>query len=122
MGLGEKKVRVANIKPGVYAHLRGLPPHGILLPHRSCPRLVLSTFVFYILVECLSKEETENKYRGLAPHKITPMSGVLHAKPDLRVFLKWKIAGSGSVIADVIPLSFCFAATTIEKYAFHRIQ
>ena len=30
------------------------------------------------------------------------MPGVLHAKPDLRVFLKWMIAGSGSVITDVI--------------------
>ena len=29
----------------------------------------------------------------------------MHAKPDLRVVLKWKIASSGSVIADVIPLS-----------------
>jgi len=28
----------------------------------------------------------------------------MHAKPDLRVVLKWKIAGPGSVIADVIPL------------------
>ena len=28
----------------------------------------------------------------------------MHAKPDLRVFLKWMIAGSGSVIADVITL------------------
>ena len=28
----------------------------------------------------------------------------MHAKPDLRVVLKWEIAGSGSVIADVIPL------------------
>ena len=28
----------------------------------------------------------------------------MHAKPDLRVVLKWKIAGSGSVIADVIRL------------------
>ena len=28
----------------------------------------------------------------------------MHAKPDLRVFLKWMIAGSGSVITDVIPL------------------
>jgi hypothetical protein len=28
----------------------------------------------------------------------------MHAKPDLRVFLKWKIAGSGSVITDVIRL------------------
>ena len=25
----------------------------------------------------------------------------MHAKPDLRVFLKWMIAGSGSVIVDV---------------------
>jgi hypothetical protein len=25
----------------------------------------------------------------------------MHAKPDLRVNLKWMIAGSGSVIADV---------------------
>ena len=33
-------------------------------------------------------KETETMYRGLSPHKITPMSGVLHAKPDLRVFLK----------------------------------
>ena len=43
-------------------------------------------------------------YRGLAPHKITPMSGVLHAKPGLRVFLKWMIARSGSVITAVITL------------------
>ena len=28
----------------------------------------------------------------------------MHAKPDLRVFLKWMIARSGSVITDVIPL------------------
>ena len=27
----------------------------------------------------------------------------MHAKPDLRVVLKWRIAGSGSVIAAVIP-------------------
>ena len=26
----------------------------------------------------------------------------MHAKPDLRVFLKWMIARSGSVITDVI--------------------
>jgi hypothetical protein len=30
----------------------------------------------------------------------------MHAKPDLRVFLKWMIAGSGSVITAVIPLDF----------------
>ena len=28
----------------------------------------------------------------------------MHAKPDLRVVLEWTIAGSGSVIADVILL------------------
>ena len=31
-------------------------------------------------------------------------NNVMHAKPDLRVFLKWMIAGTGSVITDVIPL------------------
>ena len=29
------------------------------------------------------KEETETKYRGLAPHKITPMSGVHRPKISL---------------------------------------
>ena len=29
---------------------------------------------------------------------------MMRAKPDLRLVLKWMIAGSGSVIADVIPL------------------
>ena len=49
-------------------------------------------------------KETETMYRGLTPRKITPMSGVLHAKSGLRVVLKWMIAGSGSVIVDVIHL------------------
>jgi hypothetical protein len=31
-------------------------------------------------------------------------NNVMHAKPDLRVVLKWMIAGSGSVITAVIPL------------------
>ena len=29
---------------------------------------------------------------------------VMHTKPDLRVFLKWMIARSGSVVTDVIRL------------------
>ena len=29
-------------------------------------------------------------------------NNVMHSNPDLRVFLKWMIADSGSVIADVI--------------------
>ena len=35
----------------------------------------------------------------------TPDNNVMHTKPDLRVFLKWMIAGSGSVITDVIMLN-----------------
>ena len=30
---------------------------------------------------------------------------LMHAKPDLRVFLEWMITGSGSVITDVIRLT-----------------
>ena len=34
----------------------------------------------------------------------TRNNNAMHAKPDLRVVLKWMIAGSGSVIADVMSL------------------
>jgi len=37
----------------------------------------------------------------------TADNNVMHAKPDLRVFLKWMIARSGSVITDVMPLAHC---------------
>jgi hypothetical protein len=40
----------------------------------------------------------------------SPDNNVMHAKPDLRVFLKWMINRSGSVITDVITLLvLCFA-------------
>ena len=39
----------------------------------------------------------------------------MHAKPDLRVFLKWKIAGSGSVITDVIRLTHM----TLDEFQIH---
>ena len=32
-------------------------------------------------------------------------NNVMHTKPDLRVFLKWMIADSGSVITAVMPAS-----------------
>ena len=32
----------------------------------------------------------------------------MHAKPDLRVVLKWIVARSGSVITDVITLKWTF--------------
>ena len=47
-------------------------------------------------------KETETMYRGLTPHKITPMSGVLHAKSGLRVVLKWIDFRPDSVIAEVM--------------------
>ena len=40
----------------------------------------------------------------------------MHAKPDLRVFLKWMIAGSGSVITDVIRLQKGTMGTDIYAY------
>ncbi|EMI24374.1 cyclophilin [Rhodopirellula europaea SH398] len=58
-------------------HLRRLPPHG-LSPPRSCPRLVLSSYELSIWYDDSLFEETGTKYRGLSPHKITPMLGVLH--------------------------------------------
>ena len=55
-------------------------------------------------------KETETMYRGLSPHKITPMSGVLHTEPGLRaVFSACKISvpfRSGSVIVAVITLKY----------------
>ena len=37
----------------------------------------------------------------------------MHAKPDLRVFLKWMINRSGSVITDVITLMKQFSLTSV---------
>ena len=41
----------------------------------------------------------------------------MHAKPDLRVLLKWMIAGSGSVITDVIQLNLRRFALSHNPYA-----
>ena len=46
------------------------------------------------------------KQSNLTSKSRTRDNNVMHAKPDLRVFLKWMIAGSGSVITDVIPLKY----------------
>ena len=40
----------------------------------------------------------------------------MHTKPDLRVFLKWMIARSGSVITDVITLNKT-QGTILDMYA-----
>ena len=45
------------------------------------------------LINPLSRAVQEGK-------KAAADNNVMRAKPDLRVFLKWMIAGSGSVITD----------------------
>ena len=40
----------------------------------------------------------------------------MHAKPDLRVFLKWMIAHSGSVITDVMSLKHTTVASLTSHY------
>ena len=43
-------------------------------------------------------------------------NNVMHAKPDLRVVLKWLIARSGSVITDVIQIDVnCFRLMQFES-------
>ena len=61
-------------------------------------------------------KETETMYRGLTPHKYTPMPGVLHTEPDLRVVLKWKIYRPNSVIAAV--MSLCTNNTLATRSTF----
>ena len=39
----------------------------------------------------------------------------MHTKPDLRVFLKWMIVGSGSVITDVMSLNPTLSAAFIQN-------
>ena len=78
-------------------HIRRLPPHG-LSPRRSCPRLVLSFELFIWYHDSI--KEIGTKYRGLSPHKITPMLGVLRRVADGHVF-KLMVTRGDRVIADV---------------------
>ena len=50
--------------------------------------------------------------------RLTVDNNVMHAKPDLRVFLKWMIAGSGSVITDVIRLNPKLSDTNMDTFQF----
>ena len=45
----------------------------------------------------------------------TQDNNVMHAKPDLRVFLKWMITRSGSVITAVIRLNHSHADTNTRR-------
>ena len=46
----------------------------------------------------------------------------MHAKPDLRVFLKWMIAGSGSVITDVIQAGALGSWSANARFTFGAIS
>ena len=63
------------------------------------------------LINPLSRAVQEGK-------KAAADNNVMHAKPDLRVFLKWMIAGSGSVITDVITLQV-LALSTVFRNCFY---
>ena len=54
--------------------------------------------------------------------RLTVDNNVMHAKPDLRVFLKWMIAGSGSVITDVIWLNKHVDAQFFDYRSSSRIE
>ena len=69
----------------LYEHIRRLPPHG-LSPPRSCPHLVLISYELFIWYDDSLIEMTGTKHRGLAPHKITPMLGVLHTEDSKTCF------------------------------------
>ncbi|TWU31107.1 carcinine hydrolase/isopenicillin-N N-acyltransferase family protein [Novipirellula artificiosorum] len=73
---------------GTYADIRRLPLHG-LSPRHSCPRLVLffTSYPFGIMTPI---KKTGTKYRGLSPHKITPIVGRTAAKDAIQAVWQWK--------------------------------
>ena len=51
----------------------------------------------------------------------TSDNNVMHAKPDLRVFLKWLIADSGSVITDVIRLNISVQFKNTKRHLIDNL-
>ncbi len=64
-----------------------------------------------------------SRQTGIPDARLLPQksrdNNVMHAKPDLRVFLKWKIAYPGSVIVTVIPLKGTLCQL-IQNTCFHE--
>ena len=67
---------------------------GMMVTHQF-----LAVVAFAKSAERMLNSETASAF---VPMATMPHNNVMHAKPDLRVFLKWMIAGSGSVITAVI--------------------
>ena len=54
-------------------------------------------------------------YPGNSTQEMTDNNS-MHAKPDLRVVMKWMIYRSGSVIADVIPLKQFYVFRSVHCF------
>ena len=76
---------------------------------------LLGRGLFRISVRAISKPL---KVLTVLPMRQTSDNNVMHAKPDLRVFLKWMTAGSGSVITDVIPQAAGVTCSTVGDVEF----
>ena len=84
--LGDRFLLRSQWSASLTTHSRTASPRFVAAPRLSSPRTVF--FLLLHLGIMPFKEETETKYRGLTPHKITPMSGVLHTEPRAaRLFL-----------------------------------
>jgi len=69
-------------------------PRLVTLPQLPSPSTSLGRFTFGIL----SSEQFPFSYRGLAPHKFTPMSGVPCTGAGGRAGPKWKVVTAGPVM------------------------
>ena len=80
VGLGEKMSGGQN--PAYSYIFAGFLPTGCYLTAVALAWYTLHCRLHFGIMTF--NKENETMYRGLTPHKITPMSGVLHAKPGLR--------------------------------------
>ena len=94
---------VRGTKPGVFVHLR-----DCLSPVCYLPKVALASY--YLLLDLHFgimpfNKETETKYRGLSPHKITLMSGVLHTESRVARLFEINIVRRDPVNIGVMPLN-----------------
>ena len=101
MGLGEKMSGGQN---PAYSYIFA----DCLSPVCYLPKVALASY--YLLLDLHFgimpfNKETETKYRGLSPHKITPMSGVLHTESRVARLFEINIVRRDPVNIGVMPLN-----------------
>ena len=74
-------------------------PRFVTSPQLPTPRV--HSYELFIWYDDL-QEGLELNTGDLHPTTSRPCWAYMHAKPDLRVLFEWRIAGSGSVITDVM--------------------